>query len=239
MKPVLPSLALSGIACLWLGCAGAGRPTTVPLRCEARPYSSTSGLVKVEIREPAVVIPSPVQSVKPVPMECTRLAELLEPDEACADPAGPVCAFVVHPTSGRGDSALPDGRFPVVLFSHGNNAPVQLYEGLLKRLAYEGFIVVAPCCRARARLSVRTISTFCALENAGVVVGETPALVHVKHPRKDQRTGDSRNSIHPGGRGGAQKTCEKSHAHTSHDIVDDRDHACRGAEKRERGAKPQ
>lgn len=120
MKSVLPFLALSGIACLWLGCAGGGRPaTTVPLRCEARPHSSTTGLGKVEIREPAVVIPSAIQSVKPEPVECSKLAELLQPDEACADPAGPVCAFLVHPTSGSGDSALPDGRFPVVLFSHG------------------------------------------------------------------------------------------------------------------------
>lgn len=39
----------------------------------------------------------------------------------------------------------------MVLFSHGNNAPVQLYEGLLKRLAHEGFIVVAPSRRAESR----------------------------------------------------------------------------------------
>ena len=146
------TVALLGFACLGLGCAGAGRPATVPLRCEARPYSSTSGLVKVEIREPAVVIPSAIQSVKPEPMECSsKLGDLLELDRACADPAGPVCAYIVHPTSGRGDSALPDGRFPVVLFSHGNNAPVPFYERLLKRLAHEGFIVVAPCCPSYAR----------------------------------------------------------------------------------------
>lgn len=72
MKRIFVSL---GIASLGLGCAGAGRPATVPLRCEARPYSSTSGLVKVEIREPAVLIPSPVQAVKPEPMECSELAE--------------------------------------------------------------------------------------------------------------------------------------------------------------------
>ena len=39
----------------------------------------------------------------------------------------------------------------MVLFSHGNNAPVELYEALLKRLAHEGFIVVAPCCPSYAR----------------------------------------------------------------------------------------
>ena len=150
MKLVRPSLALLGVAVLWLGCAGAGRPR-VPLRCEVRPYPWTSGLVKIEIREPAVVIPPPIQSVRPEPLGCGKLAGLLEPDAACGAPDGPVCAFLVHPTAGAGSSALPDGKFPVVVFSHGNNAPVQLYEALLKRLAHEGFIVLATHCPAFAR----------------------------------------------------------------------------------------
>jgi hypothetical protein len=151
MKRVHPSLALLWVvAALWPVCAGAGQPRG-PLRCEARPYPSTSGLVKIEVREPAVVIPSQVQSVKPESMDCGKLSGLLEEtDPACADPSGPVCAFLIHPTAGAGDSALPKGKFPVVLFSHGNNASVRLYEGLLKRLAHEGFIVVAPCCPSYA-----------------------------------------------------------------------------------------
>lgn len=151
MKRVRPSLSFLGVAAaLCLGCASAGPPRG-PLRCEARPYPSTSGLVKIEISEPAVVIPSPVQSVRPEPMECGKLSKLLESDPSCAAPAGPVCGVLVHPTTGRTSSALPDGKFPVVLFSHGNNAPVFLYEELLKRLAHEGFIVVAPGCPSYAR----------------------------------------------------------------------------------------
>jgi len=72
-------------------------------------------------------------------------------DAACAAPAGPACAVLVHPTAGAGNSALPDGKFPVVLFSHGNNAPVLLYEALLERLAHEGFIVLATGCPSYAR----------------------------------------------------------------------------------------
>jgi pimeloyl-ACP methyl ester carboxylesterase len=144
MKLVRLSFAFTGMA-LWLGCASTGRPT-VPLRCEARPYPSITGLEKIEIHDPAVVVPSPVHSVRPEPSDCGKLGELLDPDPACAAPDGPVCAYIVHPTKGASSSALPDGKFPVVLFSHGNNASVRLYEELLKRLAHEGFIVVAPCC---------------------------------------------------------------------------------------------
>lgn len=153
MKQLL-CLALVAMA-LPLGCASAGSGRrSGPLRCEVRPYSSTSGLVKVQITKPAVVLPSQVQPVRPESMNCgkvSELGELLEPDAAaCAKPDGPVCAYVIHPTAGTGNSALPDGKFPVVLFSHGNNAPVKLYEGLIKRLAHEGFIVVAPCCPSYA-----------------------------------------------------------------------------------------
>jgi len=81
----------------------------------------------------------------------SKASELLEPDADCGAPGGPVCALLVYPTAGAGSSALPDGKFPVVLFSHGNNAPVLLYEALLKRLAHEGFIVLAPRCPAFAR----------------------------------------------------------------------------------------
>lgn len=151
MKRALRSLVLLGIvAALWPVSGNAVQPQ-VPLRCEARPYLSTSKLVKIEIREPAVVIPSPIQSVKPESMDCGKVSGLLEEtDPACADPGGPVCAFLIHPTAGAGNSALPKGKFPVVLFSHGNNASVRLYEGLLERLAHEGFIVVAPCCPSYA-----------------------------------------------------------------------------------------
>ena len=84
-----------------------GRPE-VPLRCEARPYPWTSGLVRIEIREPAVAIPSPVQPVRPDPLGCSTLSELLEPDHACAAPDGPVCSYLIHPTAGASTSALPD-----------------------------------------------------------------------------------------------------------------------------------
>ncbi len=182
---LLSSLSFLGLTALGLGCASTGRSGPgVPLRCEARPYSRISGLVRVEIREPAVAIPSSVQAVRPEPLECSKLSELLEPAAACAAPGGPVCADLVYPTAGAFSSALPAGKLPVVLFSHGNNAPVLLYEKLLKRLAHEGFIVVAPCCPAFARTAgdeaiwierLKVILGWLELADAGRVPGDTVA----------------------------------------------------------------
>ncbi|MES1242172.1 MAG: hypothetical protein ABUT39_11180 [Acidobacteriota bacterium] len=170
---------------LWLGCAGTGQPS-VPRLCEARPYPSATRLEKIEIREPAVAVPAPIQSVRPAPAHCAKLGELLDrgQDKACADPAGPVCAYLVHPTAGAGGSALPDGKLPVVLFSHGNNASVKLYEALLERLAHEGFIVLAPCCPSYAETAgdeavwiqrLKTMIDWLELAEAGRLPGDPVA----------------------------------------------------------------
>ncbi len=105
----------------------------------------------VAIDEPKVAVPSPIEAIKPEPSGCTKLGGLFEPGAECAAPAGAARTVVIYPTTKRGSSDLPTGRFPVVLFSHGNNAPVLLYEGLLRRLAHEGFLVVALRCPSFAR----------------------------------------------------------------------------------------
>lgn len=58
----------------------------------------------------------------------------------------PLRTVIFHPTVGRigGQWAVPDGTFPLILFSHGLRGSPEIYEQSLRTVASAGFVVAAP-----------------------------------------------------------------------------------------------
>lgn len=58
----------------------------------------------------------------------------------------PLRTVILHPTVGRigGEWVVPEGTFPLVLFSHGLRGSPEIYEQSLRTIASAGFVVAAP-----------------------------------------------------------------------------------------------